>query len=180
MVHVDGFKPDQVVWEVTRLINRGGMRSMMNTILLILCAMGFAGIVSKMGALDVILKLVLSRVKSTGGMILSTCLACITMAVVTGSVHLTILIPGEIFKSSFKERGLAMKNLSRTLEDSGTVVVPIIPWSSSGAYMAATLGVAVTEFFPWAILCYTSFLFAITWGYTGLFIAKEKGEDQAA
>lgn len=177
MVHTPGFNADNVIWEVTRLINRGGMRSMMSTILLILCAMGFAGIVSKMGALDVILGFILSRVKSTGGLILSTCLSCITMALVTGSVHLTILIPGEIFKKSYGKMGLAAKNLSRTLEDSGTVVVPIIPWSSSGAYMAATLGVAVMDFFPWAILCYTSCIFAVIWGYTGFFIAKEKPED---
>ena len=177
MVHTEGFNADNVIWEVTRLINRGGMRSMMNTILLILCAMGFAGIVSKMGALDVILECILSRVKTTGGLILSTCLSCITMAIVTGSVHLTVLIPGDIFKSSYRKKGLAAKNLSRTLEDSGTVVVPIVPWSSSGAYMAATLGVAVMDFFPWAILCYTSCIFAVIWGYTGFFIAKEEPEE---
>ena len=68
--------------------------------------------------------------------------------------------------------GLAAKNLSRTLEDAGTVVVPLIPWSAAGAYMASTLGVETLDYLPWAILCYTGWIFAIIWGFTGFGIAK--------
>ena len=66
----------------------------------------------------------------------------------------------------------AAKNLSRTLEDAGTVVVPLIPWSAAGAYMASTLGVETLDYLPWAILCYTGWIFAIIWGFTGFGIAK--------
>ena len=74
--------------------------------------------------------------------------------------------------AAYKERGLAAKNLSRTLEDAGTVVVPLIPWSAAAAYMASTLGVETLDYLPWAILCYTGWIFAIIWGFTGFGIAK--------
>lgn len=80
------------------------------------------------------------------------------MALTTGNSYLSILIPGEMFRDAYKERGLAAKNLSRTLEDAGTVVVPLIPWSAAGAYMASTLGVETLDYLPWAILCYTGWI----------------------
>ena len=70
-----------------------------------------------------------------------------------------------MFRDAYNERGLAAKNLSRTLEDAGTVVVPLIPWSAAGAYMASTLGVETLDYLPWAILCYTGWIFAIIWGF---------------
>ena len=96
--------------------------------------------------------------KSTGALITATVAACITMALTTGNSYLAILIPGEMFRDAYKERGLAAKNLSRTLEDAGTVVVPLIPWSAAGAYMASTLGVETLDYLPWAILCYTGWI----------------------
>ena len=102
------------------------------------------------------------------------------MALCTGNSYLSILIPGEMFQDAYRERGLAAKNLSRTLEDAGTVFVPLIPWSAAGAYMAATLGVETLDYLPWAVLCYTGFLFAILWGYTGFGIAKLSDSEKAA
>ena len=91
---------------------------------------------------------------------------------VTNSSYLSILIPGEMFKDFYKEKNLAAKNLSRTLEDSGTVIVPLIPWSAAGAYMTATLGVPTVEYLPWAILNYMGVVFAIILALTGICIAK--------
>ena len=88
-----------------------------------------------------------------------------------------MLIPGEMFRDAYKERGLHPKNLSRTLEDAGTVLVPLVPWSAAGAYMTATLGVETLDYLPWAILCYTGFIFAIIYGYTGIGIAKLPKEE---
>ncbi len=172
MVKIEGFDPTTVIWEVTRLINRGGMNSMMGTVLIAYCAFGFAGIVSKAGCLEVILEKLLESIKSTGGLIAATVASCITMAVVTGSSYLSILIPGELFAETYKAKGLHAKNLSRTLEDSGTVVVPLVPWSMAGVYMASTLGVPVVEYAPWAFLCYLGWITAIIYGYTGFGIAK--------
>ncbi|QNL43969.1 Na+/H+ antiporter NhaC [Oscillibacter hominis] len=179
MVSAEGFDPSAVIWEVTRLINGGGMTSIMSTTLLVFCAFCFAGIMSCAGCLDVVLENLLSVVKSTGGLIASTVVACLTMALTTGNSYLSILIPGEMFRDAYKKRGLAAVNLSRTLEDAGTVVVPIVPWSAAGAYMTATLGVETLDYLPWAVLCYIGFLFAILYGFTGIGIKKLTPEEMA-
>jgi len=162
----------EVIWEVTRLINRGGVVSVTGTTVLIFCAMGFAGIVSKTGMLDVVLQKMMSKVKKTTGIILATIGSCFTVAFVTGSSYLSILLPGELFKDVYVQRNLHPKNLSRTLEDSGTVLVPLVPWSAAGAYMAATLGVPTLEYLPWAIMNYMGIIFAIILAVTGIGIAK--------
>ena len=170
--------------EVIKLINRGGVVSVTSTTVLIYCAMGFAGIVSMSGMLDVVLDLLMSKVNSTGGIIISTIVSCFTVAFVTGSSYLSILVPGELFKDVYPKKNLHPKTLSRTLEDSGTVLVPLIPWSAAGAYMTATLGVDTLQYLPWAILNYSGIIFAIIFAITGFGIAKldknETKEDKKA
>ena len=158
--------------DITKLLNRGGVSSVNSTTILVICAMGFAGIISKTGMLTKVLHTIMARVKSAAGVIISTIGSCLTVAFVTGSSYLSILIPGEMFKDFYKEKNLAAKNLSRTLEDSGTVIVPLIPWSAAGAYMTATLGVPTAEYLPWAILNYMGVVFAIILALTGIGIAK--------
>lgn len=158
--------------EIVSLLNRGGVNSMMGTSILVFAAMCFAGIVSVSGMLDKVLELLLKRVKGTAGLVCSTIAACFTVALTTGNSYLTILIPGQLFRDAYKRMGLAAKNLSRTLEDSGTVLVPLIPWSAAGAYMAATLGVEVVEYLPYAVLCYSGIVMAIICAFTGFGIAK--------
>ncbi len=163
---------DAVPATINTLLNRGGLMGMMSTILLIFCAISFGGIYSKTGCIEVILNKMLSAIKTVGGLISSTVVATIFMSVVTGSSYLAILVPGEIFEGAFTKFDLHKKNLSRTLEDAGTCVVPLVPWSVAGTYMASTLGVGTLEYLPWTVLCYSSFLFAIIFGYTGITIKK--------
>ena len=177
MITRPGFDAANAAFEVTKLLNRGGMNGIMSTTLLVFCAFCFAGIMSRAGCLEVILKAILSVAKTTGSLILATVISCITMALTTGNSYLSILIPGEMFRDAYKERGLHPKNLSRTLEDAGTVFVPLVPWSAAGAYMTATLGVETLDYLPWAILCYIGFIFAIIYGYTGIGIAKLPKEE---
>ena len=158
--------------DIIKLLNRGGVSSVNSTTILVICAMGFAGIISKTGMLTKVLHTIMARVKSVAGVIISTIGSCLTVAFVTGSSYLSILIPGEMFKDFYKEKNLAAKNLSRTLEDSGTVIVPLIPWSAAGAYMTATLGVPTVDYLPWAILNYMGVVFAIILALTGIGIAK--------
>ena len=99
-------------------------------------------------------------------------IATLITGIVVGNAYIPILLCGELFKDAFQERGLDAKNLSRTLEDAGTCVIPLVPWSAGGAYMASTLGVPTMEYLPWAIFCYTGFLFAILWGFTGFGISR--------
>src|SRR5699024_3567485 len=176
MVNKEGFEASAVIPEVLDLVHQGGMQSMTSVILIAFSAFAFAGIMTKSGSLDVIIEQLLKVVKSTGDLILTTVISCLTMALVTGNSYLSIIVPGEMFKDTYKLKNLAAKNLSRTLEDSGTVVVPIIPWSSAGVFMAGTLGVPTLSYAPWAVLCYAGFIFAIILGYTGIGIAKDLKE----
>ncbi len=167
MVADKGIDVEALLPEVTTLINRGGMMSMMSTILLVLCAFSFAGIISKAGLLDVILNKLLEFVKGTKGLIMSTMAATILMALTTGSDFLTIMIPGELFADAYKQRGLAARNLSRTLEDCGTCVVALVPWSAAGAYCTGVLGVPTSEYFLYSFFGFGSILMALITAMTG-------------
>ncbi len=170
-ISMTGFE-GEISSDVLTLINRGGTTSVTATTVLVFCSMGFAGIMSASGMLDVVLKAILNRVKTTAGVIISTITSCFTVAFITGNSYLSILIPGELFSDIYIQRNLAPKNLSRTLEDSGTVLVPLIPWSAAGAYMSVTLGVATLEYLPWAILNYAGIVFAIILAITGIGVTK--------
>lgn len=161
----------EVTKDILTLLNRGGAVSMAGTTILVFCAMGFAGIMSVTGMLDVVLEAITTRVKTTAGIIISTIASCFTVAFVTGNSYLSILLPGQLFNSVYEKYNLQAKNLSRTLEDSGTVLVPLIPWSAAGAYMTATLGVETLDYLPWAVLCYMGIVFAIILAVTGIGIA---------
>lgn len=184
MPFVNGFKVDMLsssshvesVKAITTLLNRGGLMGMMSTVLLVFCAFAFAGIFSKAGCIEVILTKIVNSITSVGNLIAATVGSTLFMSIVTGSSYLALLIPGEMFKDLYKKFGLEAKNLSRTLEDAGTCAVPIVPWSVAGTYMTATLGVSTFDYMPWAILCYSSMIFAILFGYTGFGIAKIKNK----
>lgn len=161
----------EVSSDILTLLNRGGAESMAGTTVLVFCAMGFAGIMSVSGMLDVVLEALMRKVKSISYIVLSTIASCFTVAFITGSSYLSILLPGQLFSDVYVKNKLHPKNLSRTLEDSGTVLVPLIPWSAAGAYMTATLGVPTIEYLPWAIFNYMGIVFAIILAFTGIGIA---------
>ena len=173
-----GYTANTGIAEIDRLLTRGGMMSMMGVTLIAFCAFAFAGIVQKAGMLNVILDHLLKIVKSTGSLIASVVGSCIIVALMTGSSFLSIIVPGELFAPAFKKRNLAAKNLSRTTEDSGTVVVPLVPWSMAGIYMSGTLGVATIDYAPWAFMCYLGMVFALIYAFTGFAIAPKIREDE--
>ncbi|MFK4784379.1 Na+/H+ antiporter NhaC [Fusobacterium sp. MFO224] len=175
---ISGIDSTSVIADIPRLLNRGGMNSMLGTVLIAFCAYGFAGTISVNGSLDIVLERVLKSVKSTGSLIVATLVSCFTAVCVTSNGQLSILIPGEMFKNSYLARKLDPKNLSRSLEDGATVIEPLVPWTAAGVYMATTLGVPTLEYLPWAILCYSGCIFATIWGYTGKFIAKIDESDE--
>lgn len=169
---INGLDTANVIADIPRLLNRGGMNSMLGTVLIAFCAYGFAGIVAVNGSLDIVLERLMRSVKSTGSLILVTLISCFTAVCVTSNGQLSILVPGEMLKNSYIGRKLHPKNLSRTLEDGATVIEPLVPWTAAGVYMATTLGVPTLELLPWAVLCYSGWIFAVIWGYTGKFITK--------
>lgn len=175
---VFGYVADTGENMVDELLTRGGMLNMMDVTLIALCAFAFGGIVQKAGMLDVLLEKLLSVANTVGKIIASTVASCITTALLTGSSFLSILIPGELFAPAFRKYNLAAKNLSRTTEDSGTVVVPLVPWSIAGVFMSGTLGVDTVVYAKWAIMCYTGFIFALIYGFAGFAIAPRIREDE--
>lgn len=176
MITAPSFDAENVSDAVITLLERGGMTSMMNSVITVFCAFIFGSILTSAGYLDVILEKLLTMVKTTGQLITSTVLAGWVIAMVTGSCYMTMMLNGELFAPVYREKKLAAKNLSRTLEDAGTVIVPLIPWGSAGVYMASTLGVETIAYAPWAILCYSCSIIAIILGFTGIGIAKMEEE----
>lgn len=165
---------ENLVKEIPNLLQRGGMSSMMNTALMAFCAFGFIGALTVSGSLDVILERIMKHVHGTGQLITTTAILGVIIITVIGEASVTFLMIGGLFRAEYIKRGLETKNLSRTLEDSITVVEPLVPWSLAGIYMTSTLGIATVEYAPWACLCYTGVIFAILWGFTGFGIAKVK------
>ncbi len=163
---------------VDGLLSRGGMGPMMEVTLIVFAAFSFAGIANRAGLLDVALEHLMRLTRTTGQLIAATVGSTIFTALITGSSYLTILLPGELFAPAYRKRDLAAKNLSRTLEDSGTVIVPLIPWSAAGVFMAATLDVPTLSYLPWAVMNYTGFLFAMLYGFSGISIAPRVREDE--
>ncbi len=175
---VTGFTATTGNATVDTLLTRGGMVSMMHVTLIAFAAFAFGGIVQHTGMLDVLLERLLRVAHTAGRVIAASVAASITTALMTGSSFLSILIPGELFAPAYRRLGLAAKNLSRTTEDSGTVVVPLVPWSIAGVFMAGTLGVPTLSYAPWAVMCYTGFLFALLYGFTGFAVAPRVRDDE--
>ncbi|WP_413376399.1 Na+/H+ antiporter NhaC [Paenibacillus taichungensis] len=178
MINVQGFDAATVISDIPTLLNRGGMNSMMGTLLICFCAITFAGTISLTKSLELIVGKILKFVHSTGSLILATIATGLTMIGVTSNGQVSILMPGEMLREAYIRRGLHPKNLGRTIEDSATIIEPILPWTAAGAYMAGTLGVATLSYLPWAVLCWTGIIFAIIWGFTGFGITKLTPEQQ--
>ncbi|EPR74511.1 Na+/H+ antiporter NhaC [Winogradskyella psychrotolerans RS-3] len=146
------------------LFSAGGMEGMLWTIYLIICAMIFGGIMDGIGALARITKALLTIATSIFGLFASTVLSCLGLNLIASDQYLAIVIPGKMFKQAYIDKGLAPENLSRTLEDAGTVTSVLIPWNTCGAYQSGVLGVGVGEYFIYAIFNwlspFTTLLFA--------------------
>jgi len=138
------------------LFSAGGMSGMLGTIWLIICAMVFGGIMDAIGALAVITKALLKLFHTTFGLFASTVASCLALNVTASDQYLAIVVPGKMFAKAYKEKGLAPENLSRTLEDSGTVTSVLVPWNTCGAYQSGVLGVNVGDYFVYAIFNWLS------------------------
>jgi NhaC family Na+:H+ antiporter len=138
------------------LFSSKGMSGMLGTIWLIVCAMTFGGIMDGIGALSRITKSLLGLAKTTFGLFASTVTSCLALNVTASDQYLAIVVPGKMFAKAYKDRGLAPENLSRTLEDSGTVTSVLIPWNTCGAYHSGVLGVSVGQYFMYAIFNWLS------------------------
>ncbi len=142
--------------ELNDLFSSGGMKGMMGTIWLIICAMVFGGVMDAIGALSKISKVLLALASSTFGLFASTVASCLALNVTASDQYLALVVPGKMFKKAYQDKGLAPENLSRTLEDSGTVTSVLVPWNTCGAYQSSVLGVHVADYFIYAFFNWIS------------------------
>ena len=142
--------------DLNDLFSSGGMQGMLDTIWLIICAMVFGGVMDAIGALSRISKALLSLATSTFSLFASTVASCLALNVTASDQYLALVIPGKMFKKAYKDKGLAPENLSRTLEDSGTVTSVLIPWNTCGAFQSSVLGVSVANYFLYAFFNWIS------------------------
>lgn len=168
----DGYAGESGIQMIDDLLNRGGLQSMMYTVSLIICAMTFGGVMERAGFLELLAEKLLRFAVNTGSLVLVTIVSCIVVNILAGDQYLSIVIPGRMYKNEFAKRGLAPKNLSRCLEDAGTITSPLVPWNTCGAFMSTTLGVATLAYLPFCFLNLINPLVSIFYGYTGITMEK--------
>ena len=152
----NGFQADTGNAFLDKLLSKGGMSSMLNTVWLIVCALSFGGILERTGILDRLIAIALKGVRGLTSLVATTVVTCFSTNLLAADQFIAIALPGRMFKQAYRDHGLDELNLSRTLEDSGTLTSVLIPWNTCGAYMTATLGVASFSYAPYAffnLLC---------------------------
>ncbi|TPV93230.1 MAG: Na+/H+ antiporter NhaC [Myxococcales bacterium FL481] len=164
---MDGFASTTGHAAMDELLSRGGLRSMTDTVFLVIIAMAFGGVLERTGMLRVVAVQLLARARSTGSLIASTVLTAIGANILSADQYIAIVVPGRMYADEYRRRGLAPENLSRALEDGGTITSPLVPWSSCGAFMASTLGVATGSYWVFCFLNLVNPLISILYGFTG-------------
>jgi len=169
-----GYSADTGNQVLDSLLSKGGMESMLLTIGLIITAMAFGGAMARTGLLERLLQATLSGVKSVGGLISATVVTCLGTNLLAADQYLSVVIPGRMFVDTYRERKVHSLNLSRTLEDSGTLTSVLVPWNTCGAYMSATLGVSTFLYAPYAFFNICCPIIAIIYGYSRFKLSPEK------
>ncbi|MFL3000066.1 MAG: Na+/H+ antiporter NhaC [Cytophagales bacterium] len=157
---------------VTDLLSSSGMFGMLDTIWLVICAMIFGGVMEKAGFLKQITSIILNKINSSGSLISSTAGTCIFFNLTASDQYLSIVVPGKMYSSIYKEKGLAPENLSRTLEDGGTVTSVLVPWNTCGAYHASVLNVATLTYLPFCFFNLISPIMTILFAYLKIKIKR--------
>ena len=164
----DGFVISSGNEMVDNLFNRGGIESMMYTVSLTIVAMIFGGIMEQVGMLQAIVNQILKVAKSAGSLIAATIVSAFFTNATASEQYISILLPGRMYAKAYRDKKLHSKNLSRALEDGGTVTSPLIPWNTCGVFIVATLGVSTFAYAPYAILNYTVPIISIFMAFFGL------------
>lgn len=158
--------------EIDKLLSRGGMSSMLNTIWLVMCALSFGAVLEHLGMLAKFVETILKAAKSVGSLITSTVLTCVGTNLITADQYMAIVMPGRMFKEEYQRRGLHPTVLSRTLEDSGTITSPLIPWNTCGAFMFGALALTSYDYIFYCFFNLINPIIAIAYAYTGFKIKK--------
>jgi len=167
-----GYVSETGVEVIDSLLTRGGISSMFFTIMLVVLSLSMGGLLFALGIIQTLLIKIEKLLKSVGALITGTALTAIGINIVVGEQYLSILLTGEVYKQKYRELGLQPKNLSRVMEDAGTVVNPLVPWSVCGLFIASMLDVSVIDYLPFAFFCLLSPLLTIIFGWLNLTISK--------
>ena len=157
---------------MNNLLSSSGMKGMLPTVWLVICAMSFGGAMQESGLLKRISDPIMLYAKQTGSLIATTSATCFFFNITTSDQYLSIVVPGKMFEKTYKDKGLAPENLSRTLEDSGTVTSVLIPWNTCGAAQSAVLGVATLTYLPFCFFNLISPIMTLLYGYLNIKIKK--------
>ncbi|MFJ8235752.1 Na+/H+ antiporter NhaC [Ureibacillus sp. NPDC094379] len=167
-----GYVSETGVEVIDSLLTRGGISSMFFTIMLVVLSLSMGGLLFALGIIQTLLSKIENLLKSVGALITGTALTAIGINIVVGEQYLSILLTGEAFKEKYRELGLHPKNLSRVMEDAGTVVNPLVPWSVCGLFIALMLDVSVIDYLPFAFFCLLSPVLTIIFGWLNLTISR--------
>lgn len=168
----DGYVSHSGNKDVDALLTRGGMNSMLFTIALVLLALTMGGLLFTLGIIQSILAKVESLLKSAGSVITGAAITGIGINTLIGEQYLSILLTGEAFKAQFAKVGLASKNLSRVMEDAGTVVNPLVPWSVCGIFITSVLGISTLDYLPFTFFCLLGPILTVIFGWSGKTLTK--------
>lgn len=165
---VKGFKTTSHNPTLMALLNRGGMSAMMDTIMMIMLALALGGLLSGLGILNTVMAPIVAHLRSQRAIVLATLLTGISANFLVGEQYLSTILPGQLFKESFKTVKLSPLALGRIIEDSGTVMNYLVPWGVAGAFAAQTLGVPVVQFAPYTLFALLSPIMSILSAITGI------------
>lgn len=172
----DGFVAETGNAAIDDLLTRGGMSSMYGTIGIVLCAMCYGGIMERSGMLGRLAETILTYAHTRARLVAATLGTSLGINLVAADQYLSIVVPGRMYRPAYERMGLATKNLSRCLEDGGTITSPLVPWNSCGAYMFATLGVFPLAYLPFAFFNLINFSVSLIYGITGWTMTKTVSE----
>lgn len=168
----DGFSMDGLSQDIGSLVSRGGISSMFFTMTIVILALSLGGLLFGLGIIPSILSSLNQVLDSPSRVSICVVATALGVNLIVGEQYLSILLAGKTFKPIYDQLGLHPKNLSRTLEDSGTVINPLVPWGVCGAFSTSMLGVATLAYLPFAIFCYTSLILTVIVGLTGLTMTR--------
>lgn len=176
----DGYQIETKNEEINSLLNRGGIQSMMWSVSLILLTLAMGGLLATLGVIEQLMLAAGKFIQTTGKLIFSTALSAIGINVLVGEQYLSIILTGSAFSKKFENMNIATKNLSRVLEDAGTVINPLIPYGISGVFLTTVLGVDTLSYLPFAIFCWLCPILTVIYGFTGIGIFKHNADDTAS
>lgn len=161
---------------VDKLILRGGIQSMMSTFSLAFIALSLGGVLEKIGYLKVLVEKILVNVNSIGNLILITISSCILSNAIMGEAYLSLILNANLYKESYKIKNLKSCMLSRTLEEGATLTTGLIPWTTAGAFISATLGINSLQYAPFAFFNLLNPIISIVFAYLGIFVLKNTND----